>query len=104
VVATDGNCAEVAGDACIHFRATVTYPDPDSCYRDPDTKELVFLNNVNATLISGITVMVRFSVNIESLRQNELKLSELIVADNSDIWFTEDEIEEIHTDNEYYEE
>ena len=104
VIATDGDYADIAGDACIHFRATVSYPDPDSCFRDPDTKELVFFGHLNATLVSRVTVMVRFNVNIESLRGNELKLDELIVEDNGDIWFTEDEIEEIHTDNEDYEE
>ena len=102
VIATDGDYADIAGDACIHFRATASYPDPDSCFRDPDTKELVFFGHVHATLVSRVTVQVRVRVNVESLRRNELKFKELIVEDDGDIWFSEDEIEEIDTDNEDY--
>jgi len=104
VIATEDGWADIAGDARIHFCATVSYPDPDSCFRDPDTKELVFLGYVHATLVSRVTVMVRVRVNVESLRRNELKFEDLIIEDNGDIWFSEDEIEEIHTDNEDYEE
>jgi len=104
VIATEDGWADIAGDARIHFRATASYPDPDSCFRDPDTKELVFFGHVQATLVSRVTVQVRVRVNVESLRRNELKFEELIVEDDGDIWFSEDEIEEIHTDNEDYEE
>ncbi len=103
VVATEDDWAVIAGYARIHFRATASYPNPDSCYRDPDTKELVFFGgHVHATLVSRVTVQVRVRVNVESLRQNELKFEELIVEGNADIWFSEDEIEEIDTDNEDY--
>ena len=104
VIAMEDGWADIAGDACIHFRATAIYPDPDSCYRDPDTKELVFFGHVHATLVSRVTVQVRVRVNVESLRRNELQFEELIVEDDGDIWFREDEIKEIHTDNEDYEE
>ena len=102
VIATEGDYADIAGDACIHFRATASYPDPDSCFRDPDTKELVFFGHMHATLVSRVTVQVRVRVNVESLRRNELKFEELIVEDDGDIWFREDEIEEIDTENEDY--
>lgn len=102
VIATDGDYAVIAGDACIHFYATAIYPDPDSGFRDPDTKELVFFGYVHATLVSRVTVQVRVRVNVESLRRNKLQFEELIVGDDGDIWFSEDEIEEIHTDNEDY--
>ena len=102
MIATEDGWADIAGDACIHFRATASYPDPDSCFRDSDTKELVFFGHVHATLVSRVTVQVRVRVNVESLRRNELKFKELIVEDDGDIWFSEDEIEEIDTDNEDY--
>ncbi len=102
VIATEEGWADIAGYADIHFRATASYPDPDSCFRDPDTKELVFFGHVHATLVSRVTVQVRVRVNVESLRRNELKFKELIVEDDGDIWFSEDEIEEIDTDNEDY--
>jgi len=104
VIATEDGWADIAGEARIHFRASASYPDPDSCFRDSDTKELIFLGHVHATLVSTVTVQVRVRVNFESLRRNELKFEELIVKDDGDIWFSEDEIEEIHTDNEEYEE
>ena len=104
VIATEDGWADIAGDAHIYFRATAIYPDPDSCIRDSDTKELVFFGHVHATLVSRVTVQVRVRVNVESLRRNELQFEELIVEDDGDIWFSEDEIEEIHTDNEDYEE
>ena len=94
MIAIEDGWSDIAGDARIHFRATVIYPDPDSCYRDPDTKELVFLGEVHATLVSRVTVQVRVRVNVESLRRNKLEFEELIINDGGDIWFCEDEIEE----------
>ena len=106
VIATEDGWADIAGDARIHFRATASYPDPDSCFRDSDTKELVFFGHVHATLVSQVTVQVRVRVNIEALQRNELKFKDLIVDvdGDGDIWFSEDEIEDIRTDNEDYEE
>ncbi|MBW2334222.1 MAG: DUF4935 domain-containing protein [Deltaproteobacteria bacterium] len=104
VIATEDGWADIAGDARIHFRATAIYPDPDSCFRDPDTKELVHFGNVHAKLVSTITVQVRVWVNIESLKQNEIKFKELIVEDDRDIWFRGDMIEELYPEIEDYEE
>ena len=98
VIATEDGWADIAGDARIHFRATAIYPDPDSCFRDSDTKELVYFGNVHATLVSTITVQVRVWVNIESLRQNKLEFKEIIVEDDRDIWFSGDVIDELYPD------
>ncbi len=98
VIAMEDGWADIAGDACIHFCATAIYPDPDSGFRDPDTKELVFFGYVHAKLVSRVTVQVRVRVNVESLQRNELKFEELIVGDDGDIWFSEDEREETYPD------
>jgi len=104
VIAIEDGWAEIAGDALIHFRSTAIYPDPDSCYRDPDTKELVFFGQVHATLVSRITVQVQVKVNVDSLRQNTLQMDELTVNDDRDIWFCDDEIEEIRRDSDAFDE
>lgn len=104
VIAIEEGWAEIAGDALIYFRSTAIYPDPESCYRDPDTKELVFFGQVHATLVSRITVQVRVKVHVDSLRQNTLQLDELTVNDDRDIWFCDDEIEEIRTDSDTFDE
>ena len=104
VIAIEEGWAEIAGDALIHFRSTAIYPDPDSCYRDPDTKELVFFGQVHATLVSRITVQVQVKVNVDSLRQNTLQMDELTVNDDRDIWFCDDEIEEICRDSDTFDE
>lgn len=104
VIAIEEGWAEIAGDALIHFRSTAIYPDPDSGYRDPDTKELVFFGHVHATLVSRITVQVRVKVNVDSLRQSTLQMDELTVNDDRDIWFCDDEIEEIRRDSDTFDE
>ena len=104
VIAIEEGWAEIAGDALIHFRSTAIYPDPDSCYRDPDTKELVFFGQVHATLVSRITVQVQVKVNVDSLRQNTLQMDELTVNDDRDIWFCDNEIEEIRRDSDTFDE
>ena len=100
VIAIEDGWADIAGDARIRFRATASYPDPNSCYRDSDTKELIFFGQEHATLTSTVNVPVTLRVNVELLRGNALEFEELVVNDNGDIWFSEDEIENVRADNE----
>jgi len=59
---------------------------------------------VHATLVSRITVQVQVKVNVDSLRQNILQMDELTVNDDRDIWFCDDEIEEIRRDSDTFDE
>ncbi len=98
VTGVGGNWSGLAGKGCVHFGARVSYPDPDSCYRDPDTKELVFLGQCHVTLTATVEVEARVRVDVGALRLGELEFDELTVNEDRDIWFTEDEIEETHHD------
>lgn len=59
---------------------------------------------MHATLVSRITVQVQVKVNVDSLRQNILQMDELTVNDDRDIWFCDDEIEEIRRDSDTFDE
>ena len=59
---------------------------------------------MHATLVSRITVQVQVKVNVDSLRQNILQMDELTVNDDRDIWFCDDEIEEICRDSDTFDE
>lgn len=95
VIDVESGRAEIAGDVTITFKASATYPDPDMMYRDDETKELVSIGNVTATLSATVTVPITFGIDIKKLRQGKLEWSDLVVNNNGDVWFSEDEIEEI---------
>jgi len=103
VVAIEDDWAHIEGEARISFRATAIYPDPNSIFRDPDTKELMSFGSEHAILRATVDVPISFKVNIEALRRDELEHDDLVI-DAGDIWFTEDEIEQVMRDNENYDE
>ena len=96
VIDTTDKSAEVAGNATIHFRASVQYPDPDMTYKDDETKEWFSLGNVDATLAATTEVPVTFRVNIDKLKKGIFEYEDLVVNNNGDVWFSEDEVEETH--------
>ena len=100
VVDVEDHWAQIEGDAQIAFRASVTYPDPDLCYRDSDTKDMVYLGNQHATLFTTLPVPVRVTVDVRALEAGQLILDAVEVDTNGDVWFTEDQIEDQHGDYE----
>lgn len=97
VIDVQNGWAEVAGEATITFKATATYPDPNTMHRDPDTKDWLYFGDVTATLAATEKVPVTFLVNVKALQQGKLDYDDLVVNNGSDVWFSEDEIEELKT-------
>jgi len=97
VLDVDDGWALITGEAEISFRATATYPDPNSCYRDSDTKELIYFGTERATLLAKTSCQVSCRVNVDELRAGRLEVDNLNL-DLGDVWFSEEEVEATHDD------
>lgn len=98
VIGSDGNFYEVAGEATISFSATGHYAVPDMCYRDDETREMVYVEHNKGRISTEVIVPVKFKVNLAELRRGRLAISELSVNSGDDIVFACDDIDEIYDD------
>lgn len=99
VIAMDEDNAEIAGTVTISFQVLASYPDPDSMYRDSETKTVFHMGNVHVGLSARVTVPVSFSVDLEGIKASNFDFDDLVVNEGGDIWFSDVVVERIREDN-----
>lgn len=95
VVKVGGGWADVTGEATLSFRASATFPDPEMSIWDSESGTAFSFEKKRATVAASLVVPISLRLNLKSLRKGKLAYKELSVNNGSDVYFHEDEIEEV---------
>lgn len=86
--------AEYALDAEVSFEADITYPDPNSVFRDSDTGDYLYLGSLEETVERTLEVPVEVSLTFDPYNLGTDSVTRVIVNNDESFWINvaEDEV------------